>query len=80
LIAASTGVGRVVKRACDLMKQDPNEDARNQGGIDLDTVQRYVNHWYSSSLDLFGGENVGEGESLVHDERSERGLEGSTRG
>ena len=26
------------------------------GGIDLDTVQKYVNHWYSSSLDLFGGE------------------------
>jgi benzoyl-CoA 2,3-dioxygenase component B len=56
MFVGETGVGRVVKRACDLMKQDPNEDARNQGGIDLDTVQRYVNHWYSSSLDLFGGE------------------------
>jgi benzoyl-CoA 2,3-dioxygenase component B len=56
MFVGETGVGRVVKRACDLMKQDPNEDARNQGGIDLDTVQKYVNHWYSSSLDLFGGE------------------------
>jgi len=56
MFVGETGVGRVVKRACDLMKRDPNEDARNQGGIDLDTVQRYVNHWYSSSLDLFGGE------------------------
>jgi len=56
MFVGETGVGRVVKRACELMKQDPNEDARNQGGIDLDTVQRYVNHWYSSSLDLFGGE------------------------
>ena len=56
MFVGETGVGRVVKRACDLMKQDPNEDARRQGGIDLDTVQKYVNFWYSSSLDLFGGE------------------------
>jgi len=38
------------------MKQDPNEDARRQGGIDLPTIQKYVNFWYSSSIDLFGGE------------------------
>src|SRR5436309_5782564 len=38
MFVGETGVGRIVKRACDLMKQDPNEDARNQGGIDLDTV------------------------------------------
>jgi benzoyl-CoA 2,3-epoxidase subunit B len=56
MFVGETGVGRVVKRACDLMKQEPNEDARKLGGIDLDTVQRYVNFWYSSSLDLFGGE------------------------
>ena len=40
----------------ELMKQAPNEDVRAQGGIDLPTVQRYINFWYSSSLDLFGGE------------------------
>jgi benzoyl-CoA 2,3-dioxygenase component B len=56
MFVGETGVGRVVKRACELMKKNPNEDARNQGGIDLDTIQKYVNHWYSSSLDLFGGE------------------------
>ncbi len=56
MFVGESGVGRVVKRACDLMKKDPNEDVRHQGGIDLDTVQKYVNHWYSSSLDLFGGE------------------------
>jgi benzoyl-CoA 2,3-dioxygenase component B len=56
MFVGESGVGRVVKRACDLMKKDPNEDVRQQGGIDLDTVQKYVNHWYSSSLDLFGGE------------------------
>jgi benzoyl-CoA 2,3-dioxygenase component B len=56
MFVGETGVGRVVKRACELMRQDPNEDARAQGGIDLPTIQRYVNFWYSSSLDLFGGE------------------------
>jgi benzoyl-CoA 2,3-dioxygenase component B len=56
MFVGETGVGRVVKRACELMKQDPNEDARAQGGVDLDTIQRYINFWYSSSLDLFGGE------------------------
>jgi benzoyl-CoA 2,3-dioxygenase component B len=27
------------------------------GGIPLDLVQRYVNEWYTASLDLFGSEN-----------------------
>jgi benzoyl-CoA 2,3-dioxygenase component B len=51
-----TGVGRIIERACTLMKQDPNGDARAQGGIDLATIQRYVNYWFSYSLDLFGSE------------------------
>jgi benzoyl-CoA 2,3-dioxygenase component B len=56
MFVGETGVMRIVKRACELMKQDANEDARARGGIDLQTVQRYINFWYSSSLDLFGGE------------------------
>lgn len=56
MFVGETGVQRVVKRACELMKQDPNEDVRNAGGVDLETVQRYINFWYSSSLDLFGSE------------------------
>ncbi|HKQ63323.1 MAG TPA: benzoyl-CoA 2,3-epoxidase subunit BoxB [Candidatus Polarisedimenticolaceae bacterium] len=56
MFVGETGVGRIVQRACELMKQDANEDARAQGGIDLGTLQKYVNFWYSSSLDLFGGE------------------------
>jgi benzoyl-CoA 2,3-dioxygenase component B len=56
MFVGETGIGRIVKRACDLMKKDKNEDVRAQGGIDLDTVQKYVNFWYASSLDLFGGE------------------------
>jgi benzoyl-CoA 2,3-epoxidase subunit B len=56
MFVGETGIGRVVRRACELMKQDPNEDARAQGGIDLPMLQKYINFWYSASLDLFGGE------------------------
>jgi benzoyl-CoA 2,3-dioxygenase component B len=56
MFVGETGIMRIVQRACDLMKEDPNEDPRALGGIDLPMIQRYVNFWYSSSLDLFGGE------------------------
>lgn len=56
MFVGETGVLRVIERTCDLMKQDPNEDARAQGAIDLPTIQRYLNRWFSVSLDLFGGE------------------------
>jgi benzoyl-CoA 2,3-dioxygenase component B len=50
------GVKRVLLRAVELAEIDPNGDARNQGGIDLPTIQRYINYWFSYSLDLFGSE------------------------
>ena len=48
-----TGVQRVVKRACELMKQG---DPRALGGFELPLIQKYLNLWYTLSLDLFGGE------------------------
>lgn len=54
MFVGETGVQRVVQRACELMKQ--NEDVRRVGGIDLSTIQKYINLWYSLSADLFGGE------------------------
>jgi benzoyl-CoA 2,3-dioxygenase component B len=57
LFVGETGVGRVIERTAQLMKQAPNEDVRACGAIPLDLVQRYINEWYSSSLDLFGGED-----------------------
>jgi len=56
MFVGETGVQRVIKRACELMKQDPNGDVRALGGIDLPTIQKYLNLWYTLSLDLFGGE------------------------
>src|SRR5205814_2905501 len=49
-----TGLSRVVKRTAQLMKE--NEDVREVGGIPLDIIQKYINFWFSYSLDLFGGE------------------------
>jgi benzoyl-CoA 2,3-dioxygenase component B len=56
MFVGETGIYRVVQRTCELMKQEPNEDVRNLGGIDLPTIQKYINLWYSLSADLFGGE------------------------
>ncbi|HEX8687443.1 MAG TPA: benzoyl-CoA 2,3-epoxidase subunit BoxB, partial [Pyrinomonadaceae bacterium] len=56
LFVGETGVGRVVRRTAQLMKQNPNEDVRHLGGIPFDIIQRYINYWFSYSLDLFGGE------------------------
>jgi len=56
MFVGETGIQRIVQRTCELMKQDPNEDARRQGGLDLPTIQKYINFWYSVSADLFGGE------------------------
>ncbi|MDP7039469.1 MAG: benzoyl-CoA 2,3-epoxidase subunit BoxB [Myxococcota bacterium] len=57
LFVGETGIGRIIDRTTDLMQQDKNEDVRNLGGLPLDMVQRFINKWYSLSLDLFGGED-----------------------
>ena len=56
LFVGETGVGRVVRRTAQLMKENPEEDVRQLGGIPFDIIQRHINFWFSYSLDLFGGE------------------------
>src|SRR5215510_7390362 len=56
MFVGETGVERIVQRTAELMQRDPNEDARAQGGVPLDMIQRYLNLWFALSLDLFGGE------------------------
>jgi benzoyl-CoA 2,3-epoxidase subunit B len=54
-----SGITRVIRRTLEVMKalrsDDPNS-VRSAGAIDLPTLQRYINFWFSSSLDLFGAE------------------------
>ena len=56
MFVGETGVLRVVQRTCELMKKNASQDVRAEGGIDLDTLQKYMNFWFTVSLDLFGGE------------------------
>jgi benzoyl-CoA 2,3-epoxidase subunit B len=56
MFVGETGVMRVVQRTCELMRQHGTEDVRKHGGIDLPTLQRYLNFHCSVSLDLFGSE------------------------
>jgi benzoyl-CoA 2,3-epoxidase subunit B len=56
LYVGETGLDRVIRRSAELTKQDPNGDARRLGGIDLPTVQKWINFWFSSAVELFGGE------------------------
>src|SRR5436190_6558114 len=51
LFVGETGVGRVVERTARLMRDAPEDDVRAVGGIPLDIIQRYINEWYSASLD-----------------------------
>src|SRR4249919_1621295 len=59
MFVGETGIGRVVKRTLEVMKalaSDEPAKIRAQGAIDLPTLQKYLNFWCSSSLDLFGSE------------------------
>jgi len=58
MFVGETGMGRTVRRTAQLMKErsDGSGDVRALGGIPLDIIQKYINFWYSYSLDLFGGE------------------------
>lgn len=56
MFVGETGIMRVVQRTCELMREHGTEDVRRHGGIDLPTIQRYLNFHCSVSLDLFGAE------------------------
>ena len=56
MFVGATGVGRVVQRTVELMKEHDTDDIGPHGGVDLATLQRYLNFHYSVSLDLFGAE------------------------
>ena len=56
MFVGDTGIERVVRRTCELMRKHGDDGVRKAGGIPLDIIQKYINLWYSLSLDLFGGE------------------------
>ncbi len=56
LFVGESGVGRVISRTCQLMKEHNADIVSEYGGIDLTIIQKYINFHYSVSLDLFGSE------------------------
>ena len=56
MFVGETGIGRIVQRTAELMREHDTADVRPYGGIDLDTIQRYLNFHFSVSVDLFGSE------------------------
>ena len=57
MFVGESGVARILERTCQLMREAGfSEDVRRVGGIDLATIQKYLNQWVSLSLDLHGGE------------------------
>jgi benzoyl-CoA 2,3-dioxygenase component B len=62
MFVGETGVGRIIERTCEAMKQAGIEDpydiaaVRKLGVIDLPTIQKKANLHFSLTLDLFGNE------------------------
>lgn len=59
MFVGETGLGRVVRRTLEVMKELGTDDTaalRRAGVVDLPLLQKYLNFWFTSSLDLFGSE------------------------
>jgi benzoyl-CoA 2,3-epoxidase subunit B len=59
MYVGESGVARVIRRTCDVMREHKTDDprtVRELGVVDLSTIQRYLNFHYSVTLDLFGAD------------------------
>lgn len=59
MFVGESGMARIIQRTCELMKESGSgfsSDVRRLGGIDLPLIQRHLNFWFSSSIDLHGSE------------------------
>src|SRR5207253_8624291 len=54
MFVGETGVDRVVQRCAELMAA--GKDPRKEHAVPFELIQKYINFWFSVSLDLFGGE------------------------
>ncbi len=60
MFVGETGLGRVIQRTSEVMQELKTDDParlREHGVIDFGIIQRYINFWFTSSLDLFGTES-----------------------
>src|SRR6187399_205756 len=57
MFVGESGLSRILERSCQLLRESGfSGDVRKAGGIDLPLIQKFVNFWFSQSLDLHGSE------------------------
>ena len=54
MFVGESGMSRIVERTAECVRA--GKEPRSAGALDLATIQKYLNFWYSLSLDLFGSE------------------------
>ncbi len=71
MFVGDDGLRRVIQRTAELMRAHDTDDVAPHGGINLATIQRYLNYWAPPVIDLFGSEMSQRSEDLF-----ESGLKG----
>lgn len=56
MFVGDDGLRRVIQRTGELMLAHDTDDVAPYGGINLSTIQRYLNYWAPPIIDLFGSE------------------------
>ena len=56
MFVGDDGLRRVIQRTAELMLAHDTDDVAPHGGINLATIQRYLNYWAPPIIDLFGSE------------------------
>jgi benzoyl-CoA 2,3-dioxygenase component B len=64
MFVGDDGLRRVIQRSAELMLAHDTDDIAPHGGINLATIQRYLNYWAPPVIDLFGSETSQWSEDL----------------
>ena len=81
MFVGESGIARILERTCELMKQAGySGDVRKLGGIDLPTIQKFLNLWFSVSVDLHGSEVSSNAADLLRQRPQGPGEGGRIRG
>jgi len=64
MFVGDDGLRRVIQRTGELMAAHDTDDVARHGGINLATIQRYLNYWAPPVIDLFGSEMSSWSEDL----------------
>jgi benzoyl-CoA 2,3-dioxygenase component B len=56
MFVGQTGIARVIARTAEIVKEFPDSNPAEHGAIPFELIQKYINFWASSSVDLFGAE------------------------